>query len=477
MSDQHESVYSSSFVPVPRQKVVAFWSMHQVIIGLATITIYVLRLVNGTQFISMSTLILGSILVLDLINIRNLSIWQYIGIQLGFVVLQATGKSKATISPLTVDTTVADFDIPGNEGQTTMHKIINTEYDGACFIWDSALGQATATLWFRGISAQLASAGQLNQLATKFSAALSVLAEKPDVVRVTFQPRSLMKPTPVSSDDVDTFVDEDIHTVETAMIPSAPIHDYIATITVNPLKTKADLPSSSKPSDISRLLSVRVEELAQTLQAAGIDSTSLKWVNMQEMRGLIKTMVEPNAYSLLDEEGRLPDDVPLALSWRVHPTYMEAGSMYARTRWIDHMPKDRVASGWLDRITASPDIQVILTQVFRSRDEKHAKKSVEGQLNETSTMMRMNNKLGRLPDQKTVNEVEQLTQQLRDISKDNGDIQFKTFVTILSPSLSQLDEDCRTFDARCADLIHLDPMRNQQLARFTGTLPLGLEGR
>lgn len=465
------TAYSTSFAALPRQKALAIWSTHQVAVAFIIIAFFSVGLATGMQPFSPITVVLAVILVLDLLVIHRMSVWQVLAIRFGFLLLQATGKAEATISPLTVDTTVGLLDLPGADGKHMhLYEIVNTEYAGSCFIWDEAHTQATASLHLLGLNAELSGADHVNTLAKAFSAALRSLADQDDVIRVTVQSRSLRHPlTPRVSEAGDvSFASEDIRTVETQLIAMPLRHDYVVTITIRPRVATAH--------EVSVQLNHRVEQFTASLLPAGIKPYSIHWLSVAELRGLMKTMTDPHAALLLDDSGGLPDTIPVASSWRAHGSYMQIGSTLARTYWIDQWPRDAVPVGWITQITASLNVQFIFTQVFRSRNHHDAKNSVERQLNETDTMRAFTARLGRQADRKTDEEIIQLDQHLRDIEKDNSDVQFQGFLTVLAGSVDELEANCRTVNAAKGDLLHFDTMINQQLTRFNGAYPLGLEG-
>jgi hypothetical protein len=478
-----DNLYSTSFARVPRQKALAFWSTHQVAVAFALIALFSLNLLAGRSPFSPFTLALCLVMAADLLVIRGLSIWQIIGTRLGFALLSATGRARSTVSPLTVGATVGLLDIPGNDGSVDLYRIVNTAYEGACYVWDAAKGEATACIRVRGLDAQLASFSRLSSLSAQFSAAVATLRDKGDVTRVVIQSRALHAPVRPSGDgpaDSGSLADRDIRYVEESVLSMPFEHDHVVTITVDPSKAQGESAARSTPADVSRLLSARVEELMGSLSGTGVDEAAAwKWLNMQQLRGLMKTLIDPTATALLDAKGRLPDDIPLALSWHAHATWMEVGPLFARTRWIDRWPdgKNPVFPSWLSNVTSATMTPMVLTQVFRARDEHTAKKQVTGQLHETETMSGINRRLGRSDDKRTVAEAARLDEHLADIANDGGDIEFQGFVTIFADSRDRLDAACSRFDGRTSKWIHMDAMRDQQLARFNGVWPLGLEGR
>lgn len=480
MAKQEQELYSSTFAPLLRQKAAAIWSWHQIVIGLVIGGMFVIGLAFRQPLVSFTHVLMLIVLIVNFLVYHRLSVWQIIGLRMGYLLRSATGRSNATVSPLTQNTTVALLDIPGNEdNKITPYQIVNTPFAGAAMVWDADMGEATAMLRLSATSAQLASNDEKNMRAAAFSSALRSLRDRPDVVRVTIQSRSLRFPTEktVDIDHDDSFVAQDLNVLETDMLNGLMQHDFMLGITVNPDHTGAGERATHELESVCDLLSRRVRELTDVLMASGIRSYGIDWLNMRQLRAQIKTLTDFDAFTLLDDRKELPDSNPLATSWTEFSTYMQVGPSYARSYWIDQWPDTPVASTWLASITAASDVQFVFTQVLRLRTEKKAKKELDRKLNETKTMSAINARLDREADRKTIIEQATIETQLHENAKNGGDIQFQGFVTVISSDRESLEADCERFLSRANGLLHLDRMANQQLVRWVGALPLGLEGK
>ncbi|RBP98833.1 SCO6880 family protein [Bifidobacterium xylocopae] len=482
-------LYSSTFAPLLRQKAVAIWSLHQAVVAGILIAVFMLRTaVAHAPVLSWATLVLVAILVVDLVTVRGLSMWQVAGLRLGLLLRQATGATKATFSPITSGATVAFADIPGEEGETVnTYRVVNTgEMDGACFLWDSVHNQATAPLLMEAQSDQLAKADIRNTRADEFAAALHSLADQPDVVRVTLQARALRRPvekSPGLSAAEGNAAAADIEYLEDGPLAHTIRHDYILGITIDPSARSTSKVNFSKPraslEDVSRLLAKRVSELCSMLAGTGVRPDGITWMNAAQVRGQMKVLTDPDAYQLLDPQGNLPDDVPVQTSWREMADHVAVGPSYARSFWISQWPVGLpVFSDWLTELTRSPDSQQILTLVFHHRTEHQAKASFDRKNQEAGSMRWLNRKLDRPDDDKIESEEQTIARLKRESSENGGDIQFQGFATILADDLSALDEADqgiqRLFKKKG---MYLDRQRDQQLTRWVGALPLGLEGR
>ncbi len=74
-------------------------------------------------------------------------------------------------------------------------------------------------------------------------------------------------------------------------------------------------------------------------------------------------------------------------------------------------------------------------------------------------------------------EIESLEGQDREVANDGGALEFQGFITVIAPNITQLEEDCLRLHNLCADVLHLDSLRNQQWAGWLLALPLGQASR
>lgn len=482
-NDKEQRPYSATFAPLVRQKFIGPWAMHQAVIGLACLSLFMLGMgVAGVPVVSWNTLVLFSLMVFDLWIYHGLSLWQVVALRLGLLLRRATGGSRSTVSPITAGDQVASLDIPGPQKRDIQeYSVMNSgRYDGACWLWSASRGEATASVRFRSDGSQLAKYDVKNMMGDEFSKMLHGLSEFPEVVRVTLQLRSLLKPTPTEDhDQVDNAASSDLSYVEDAILPYALNHDYVLSLTLDPSKAEG-VGRRPKAGQVDALMVERITDVFDMLSTAGITRGSARWLNAAQLRGEMKTITDPEAGALLDSVGGLADDVPIQTSWSEHHDYMAVGPSFARTYWVDRWPdQHRVWSDWLARINATSDMQMIFTEVFSPRSEKEAKDSLDSKSAGSGLANYFNRRLARPDDKKAELEAQNLERRRLENSKEGGDILFQGFFTVISQDLPGLDSSCRQLQSRVkkvADL-HLDHQADQQLARWIGALPLGLEGR
>lgn len=481
-SDKEQQPYSATFAPLMRQKFIGPWAMHQAVIGMACLSLFMFGLsVAGVPLVSWNTLVLASLMVFDLWLYHGLSLWQVVGLRLGLLLRKATGGSRSTVSPITAGDQVAELDIPGPQKKDIQEYIVmnSGSFDGACWLWSASRGEATASVRFRSNGSQLAKFDDKNMMGDEFSKMLHNLADFPEVVRVTLQLRSLLKPTPCEEyPESDNPVARDLAYVENDILPYALGHDYILSITLNPTKAEG-LDRHPKAEQVSKLMVERVRDVFDLLSTAGISPGSARWLTTAQLRGEMKTITDPEAAGLLDGVGNLADDVPIQTSWSEHHDYMAVGPSFARTYWVDRWPDQRVWSDWLARVNATSDMQMIFTEVFKPRSEKEARNSLDTKSAGAGGLNMLNRLLARPDDKRAELEAQNLERRRLENSMEGGDILFQGFFTVISQDLPGLDLSCRELQSRIkrvADL-HLDHQVDQQLARWIGALPLGLEGR
>lgn len=478
MKDESNDLYSASFAPLLRKKTIAIWSAHQVAIAFLCIAVYVIALVSHVMPFSWRLLPLLALFIADLLVFHRMSIWQIIALKAGLMFRRATGRSKATVSPITVGSTVGFLDVPGSGDEVDTYRIVNAgQFRGSCFLWDPRKGEATAPLLLQSLDARFLSAREKTARAVSFSNVMRSLADRPDIKRVTIQSRSLWKPTPRTAEAGESMADRDIVEVESKWLRRTMSHDCILCVTVDPSKAPAGMSRRARAEDVGKLLIRRVTELCNQLEAAGVRRGSIWWLDSQQLRAQMKLLNDPDAFSLLKEYGRLPDDVPVQTAWKEYEDHMVVGNSCARTYWIDEWPDKRVPAAWLADLTGAADFQLICTQVFKHRSGRDAKKALDKQFNETETVRGFNTFLGRPDDESNENERLLLQEQREEAAKQHGDILFQGFLTVISPDLDSLKDDCARLAAKTDGRMHLDQMRDQQLHRWIGALPLGLEGR
>lgn len=487
-----QPLYSSTFAPLLRPKAMLIWSWHQVLLGAAVLGVFMMRTAFGAAGVfSPANLVLAGLLAADLVNVHDLSLWQIGGLKLGLLLRQATGASRATYSPLTAGSTVALVDVPGDEGESIQtYRVVNTgAYDGACLIWDSVRNEATAPILLRATGSQLADARAKNARAKAFSRALHSMAAKDDISRVTIQARALLRPT-TGTAGLDGPAGEDIRELEDGVLDYTMGHDYLLGITINPtgdagstisgfIHNKLRGQNKISVTEACGQLADRVTGLCAMLPECGVDGSAITWLNADQLRGLEKTLTDPEAHRLLDPHGNLPADIPVQTSWREYSDHVSVGPSCARTFWISSWAEtDPVGSDWLAAVNRSPGMQLVFTQVFRHRTKQEAKDQLDRQGNESGLISKAIARFGIPENEDNERAKRTMAMMKKENSKNNGDVQFQGFVTILARDTEQLELDDKTVNALAeSHSMYLDRMRDQQMARWIGALPFGLEGR
>lgn len=483
MSDEKTGTepYSAAFAPLIRQKLLWHWAKHQVVVAAICFSIIVfgITLVHVSLFAPVN-MACFAVLCVDLPIVKRMSLWQLAALQAGFLLRKATGASRATISPITAGDTVALVDVPGPEGKIIKpYELVNSgEMNGSCWIWDAESCEATSIIRFRSAGSELAKNTEKNSHADSFSKALHSLVDHPDVQRVTFQARSLIRPTDVTVQEAGgSEAQRDVRALETGSLRTAMYHDYTVTITISPVMRMGRRPSVQDTGDALLEATNRfIDMLSPIVGPTG----PFRWLDAQQVRGDMKCLTDPDAYTLLDDDGRLDDDQPVWTSYEEFPDYIRVGSTYARTYWIDRWPEadSPVIADWLIQLDSSPDTRMIFTQAFHARSQKEANNALEMASTETGTMDRLNQLLKRQPDTQTLDEARLMERRKQENTKEHGDVEFQGFVTVLAESLEDLDRAGHDLIARTSGYaMHLDKQVDQQLARWVGALPLGMEGR
>lgn len=483
MSDDNKGTepYSAAFAPMVRQKLLWHWSKHQVVVAAVCLAIIMFNIsLARVDLFAPVNLVCLAVLGVDLPIVKRMSLWQIAALQAGFLLRRATGASRSTISPITAGDTVALLDVPGPEGKIIRpYELVNSgEMNGSCWIWDAESCEATSIIRFRSAGSELAKNTVKNSHADSFSMALHSLVDHPEVERVTFQTRSLTRPTGVTAPaDGGSEAERDVWALETGALRTAMYHDYTVTVTISPAKRLGRRPTVRDTGDVLYDVTSRfIDMLSPIVGQAG----PFRWLDAQQVRGDMKCLTDPDAYTLLDKDGRLDDDQPVWTSYEEFADYIRVGSTYARTYWIDRWPEAEspVIADWLVQLDSSPDTRMVFTQAFHARNQKEAKTALEMASNETGVMDRFNQMLNRQPDTQTLDEARLMERRKQENTKEHGDVEFQGFVTVLANSQEDLDQACQNLHARTGGYaMHLDKQINQQLTRWVGALPLGMEGR
>ena len=218
---------------------------------------------------------------------------------------------------------------------------------------------------------------------------------------------------------------------------------------------------------------------ADMLAKAGINRGSVVWQDAQMLRGLMKTMSDPDAWMLLDRYGRLPDDIPVSSAYNVYDDRIQVDRTWATTMWIDRWPGEEVMAGWLAELVAGGGAgrQVILTESFRATTRGEEVRDVDNRIAEIDRMIRLNQMTGKQPDPALDKERNDLKSRRRQIGDEEAGIRFRGLVTLLAGDEASLDLSRSRAIGSASGLLHFDKMISQQWEGWLAALPLGQAGR
>lgn len=478
-SETPSPVPSASFSPPSQAGVLMGWSMHQVVVGSVGLLMIVAAMPMGRNLLDWANLPWAALTVASMVTVRGRSLWQLLMVRLGFALRRATGRTKWTVSPMAVDTTVGLVDLPGATGQRLRPwPVIDTEFGGAAFILDQASGEATAVIVTDARAWIFAPDRDKAGRAEAWSRVMREVMDMKGVKRVVTQARTLAVPhvpEPARRDDATM---RDIREVEGSRLVAETRHDLVVSLTVDTGAVEDEIHAAGGGrAGVSQVLKERVCRLASLLPGTGTLNDRTMWADWAILRGMMKTMTDPSAWGLLNDLGQLPDDVPVSTSWIEYADRIRVDRMWAKTLWVDTWPSDRVMAGWLEPVTAQNRLQLVLTQAWRPKPESKAVKDLDTRMAELDRIIALSNRVKRPVDPKVLAEREEVLARRRQAAKDQGDVAFQGFLTVISPSKDQLHTDLARLRSTVGDGVHLDDLTAQQWAGWLAALPLGQAGR
>ncbi|WP_018142445.1 SCO6880 family protein [Alloscardovia criceti] len=484
MADQRQDRLSATFSPVSSTGVVLWLQPHQLtIIGVIVVWFLLNVMVGHSPFTPLNGILLVVALVAA-VSVHGRSLIQIVMIHLGFGLRSATGQTQWTLNPLTKHTTVGYIDLPGAAGKRIKPlEVMNTEFAGACILFDREHGDATAILRCMGQPFVFAKTQTQDDRARAFGSLLAQLSEFEDVVRLTIQTRSLMSPfhMPHTTDSsAVSFAQQEAFDMVAENMRTIMNHDIIISLTLNPDKARDIVRSyGGGVQGISGLFKDRLTPLVSMLAAAGVetDQTSqVYWENLAQLRAMMKLMSDSHTITVINEKLELDDDIPVATNYREYTDYIHVGDTYARTLWIDKWPSDPASVGFLSQLTSSKDAQIIFTQAFKPTPENKARKMLNERKNELERTQRMNRNLGRNDDARLTLESNEVDKRLTELAINKAEVSFQGFVTIIATTKEELDTVTRNL-VTSMSYLHFDRMHGQQYVGWMNALPLGQAGR
>lgn len=471
---------STTFSPPVSPGIFLNWQKHQLIIIGICVMLIMLPFVGGSK-ISVRNICLGFVIAFTAVTKNRRSMWQLLGIRLGYAARAATGQTRWTQSPASVNSEVAYIDLPGATGKRLKpYAIVNTAFDGACFLWDVQRREATAVLRLMGTGFKWQDDSEKNERTDAWSNFMKQVAEMPDVVRVVTQARTVPMPTVSTRKNDGSWADRQLQHVEDNRMPQHSGHDLILSVTINPHHKsvrKEVFKHGGGMKGISQVLSKRLETLVRMAAKAGADPKNVVWLSAGQIRGLMKTMADNSAFTCLDENGVLPDDIPVSTSYREFSDCIQAGNVCARTFWIDKWPDRPVQGGFLQTFIEQHSDSLIFTQVWKGLPADKAAKALNNRKNELERLNSLNARLGRNADKNAVYQQMEADARLDELVHAGADVAFQGFITVIADNKTVLDKRCANLKTNNASIIHLDPMRGQQWSGWVYAQPLGQAGR
>lgn len=472
---------SASFSPPSRAGVILWLKPHQLVLGGIPLALILLQVVQGGDMLSMRNIPLAVLIAVSAIDVNGRSLWQILATRLGFQLRRATGQTRWTVSPMAVDTVTSMIDLPGAAGERLRRvELVDTMFAGASYLEDLADGTVTAVLRADAANWMFAPSRAQAERAAGFREMQRVTCMLPGVRRVDTQMRCLMRPAPDDAPQGDGFAERDVRWVREHKMRAEPLYDVTIAITLDRRSIAREVKAEGGGAKgVSAVLKDRVLKCADMLAKAGINRGSVVWQDAQMLRGLMKTMSDPDAWMLLDRYGRLPDDIPVSSAYNVYDDRIQVDRTWATTMWIDRWPGEEVMAGWLAELVAGGGAgrQVILTESFRATTRGEEVRDVDNRIAEIDRMIRLNQMTGKQPDPALDKERNDLKSRRRQIGDEEAGIRFRGLVTLLAGDEASLDLSRSRAIGSASGLLHFDKMISQQWEGWLAALPLGQAGR
>lgn len=471
---------SASFSPPSRAGVVLWLKPHQLVLGGVPLALIILQVVRGQELIRTGNIPLVLLIAVSLIDVNGRSLWQILATRLGFQLRRATGQTRWTVSPMAVDSVTSMIDLPGAAGERLRRvNLVDTMFAGASYLEDLADGTVTAVLRADAANWMFAPSRTQAERAAGFREMQRVTCMLPGVRRVDTQMRCLMRPAPDDAPEGDGFAERDARWVREHEMRMEPLYDVIIAITLDRRGIAREVKAAGGGAKgVSTVLKDRVLKCADMLAKAGINRGSVVWQDAQMLRGLMKTMSDPDAWMLLDRYGRLPDDIPVSSAYNVFDDRIQVDRTWSTTMWIDRWPGEEVMAGWLAELVAGGlNRQVILTESFRATTRGEEVRDVDNRISEIDRIIRLDRRIGREPDPALEKERHELESRRRQIGEEDAGIRFRGLVTLMASDENTLDMARSRAIGSMSGQLHFDKMISQQWEGWLAALPLGQAGR
>ena len=471
---------SASFSPPSRAGVVLWLKPHQLVLGGVPLALIILQVVRGQELIRTGNIPLVLLIAVSLIDVNGRSLWQILATRLGFQLRRATGQTRWTVSPMAVDSVTSMIDLPGAAGERLRRvNLVDTMFAGASYLEDLADGTVTAVLRADAANWMFAPSRTQAERAAGFREMQRVTCMLPGVRRVDTQMRCLMRPAPDDAPEGDGFAERDARWVREHEMRMEPLYDVIIAITLDRRGIAREVKAAGGGAKgVSAVLKDRVLKCADMLAKAGINRGSVVWQDAQMLRGLMKTMSDPDAWMLLDRYGRLPDDIPVSSAYNVFDDRIQVDRTWSTTMWIDRWPGEEVMAGWLAELVAGGlNRQVILTESFRATTRGEEVRDVDNRISEIDRIIRLDRRIGREPDPALEKERHELESRRRQIGEEDAGIRFRGLVTLMASDENTLDMARSRAIGSMSGQLHFDKTISQQWEGWLAALPLGQAGR
>lgn len=477
---------SSSFAPPSRAGFAAGRTGGQVALAAVAAVVTVLPVVFGASVLSARTVVGVVLFFLAVWNVGGESVLGILARRLGFGARRLLGWTEWTASPMSAGREVGVLDLPGANGARTKPvAVMGTRYDGACFLWDRASGEATACLLMAGTQWRYSPDGQKEARVAGWAQAMERISSLEGVARVVTQARCLPAPARPSPQVPDGLAARDLDEVESSQLAVTPAPDMVLTVTVSTRELRGRVSREGGGVEgVSRVLADVVGRVAAAAVDSGADPSSIQWMDLPALRGQTRRLSSRDALDVLDGDGRLPDQMPMVASVAEYDRAVRVGDVWAASLWIDQWPADPVPAGWLEDAlctgfgTAPSGARMVLSMAWRGVDEEKATRSLDRRLNELQTKEEMKARFGTRPSERSIAEMRESAQRKAELAQGMSATAFKGVLTVIADDEASLEEAVRVASTSLgAHLMHGQRYYGRQWQLFCMALPFGFLGR
>lgn len=468
---------SSVFSPVSKAGLLLWMRTHQVVLIGLSLGWIVMGVLRQAPLLSVSNVVAVAVIAVSVPVVHSRSLWQWAGILLGFAAAQATGNTQWTISPMAAGTVTALIDLPGAAGKRLKPLTVKgTRFDGGAIVEDKNDGTYTVSLQADACDWLLTPSQEQAARAGGYARLVQQACQIQGVTSLTVQSRFLPRPVGESGGATGGVMGRDLSQVRDSLDGKRRF-DTIVSITFDRNSVHSQARAQGGLNQVQHVIASHVMQVASLLPTAGIRRGSVRWLDTAQLRGAIKTLTDPSAVNLLDEKGRLSDDVPMSTHYRVWADKVHIDAVWASSMWVERWPDVTVMAGWLNAVTASPDVSIIVSQAYRAVPYRQAARDIDARMAELDNVKHINRILRRPTSQAVLDETGRLKTRRSQLETEQVGMRMRGFITLLADSPEHLAVAQQSLQRSCGSLIHVDKLSGQQWAGWLTALPLGQSGR